>query len=124
MREADNGGPCEDREKRSTLRSRNVVVLGHRTSVRLEPQMWRALRDIAAREGCKIHDLCTLVQMRKHPDTTLTAAIRVFVMLYYRAAATDEGHGRAGHGDFSAMTRRARVCWESLTAETRDLLVN
>ena len=38
-------------------------------------------------------------------------------MLYFRAAATDEGHGRAGHGNFREMTRRARVPWESLFEE-------
>lgn len=45
---------------RSTLVSRNVTVLGRRTSVRLEPEMWAALRDIAAREKCRIHDICSL----------------------------------------------------------------
>ncbi len=87
-------------EGQSTLVSRNVTVLGRRTSVRLEPEMWTALREIARRESCKIHDVCSLIQMRKNPDTSLTAAIRVFLMLYYRAASTEEGHTRAGHGSF------------------------
>jgi predicted DNA-binding ribbon-helix-helix protein len=34
----------------SSLVIRNVVVGGHRTSVRLEPIMWEALRDIALRQ--------------------------------------------------------------------------
>ena len=93
----------------STLLSRNITVLGRRTSVRLEPEMWNALRDVARHERCSINDLCTLVQMRKNPNTSLTAGIRVFVMLYYRAAATDDGHQAAGHGNFSAMQQRARV---------------
>ena len=89
--------------------SRNITVLGRRTSVRLEPEMWRALREIAVRERCRIHDLCSVVQMRKNPETSFTAAIRVFVMLYFRAAATDEGHGRAGHGSFDRMIGRGRM---------------
>jgi predicted DNA-binding ribbon-helix-helix protein len=96
-------------EGQSTLVSRNITVMGRRTSVRLEPEMWTALREIARRENCKIHDICTLIQMRKNPDTSLTAAIRVFLMLYYRAAATEEGHSRAGHGSFQNMIRRARM---------------
>lgn len=97
---------------RSTLVSRNITVVGRRTSVRLEPEMWSALREIAKREGCKIHDICSLIHLRKNPDTSLTAAIRVFLMLYYRAAATDDGHRRAGHGSFEHMLQRARMPYE------------
>lgn len=82
----------------SSLVSRNISVSGHRTSVRLEPEMWDALKDIVRREGCTLNTLCTLVQRRKRANSSLTAAIRVFIMLYYRAAATDEGHAQAGHG--------------------------
>lgn len=93
----------------SSLISRNVTVLGHRTSVRLEPEMWNAIKDIARRERCTIHELCSLIQLRKAEITSLTAAIRVFLMLYFRAAATEEGHVRAGHGNFETMKRRAKI---------------
>lgn len=102
---------------RSTLVSRNITVIGRRTSVRLEPEMWTALRDISRRERCKIHDICSLIQKRKNPCTSLTAAIRVFLMLYYRAASTEDGHGRAGHGNFAAMAERARLSLEQLQGE-------
>lgn len=102
---------------RSTLVSRNITVLGRRTSVRLEPEMWAALRDIARREKCRTHDLCSLIQIRKNPRTSLTAAIRVFLMLYYRAASTEDGHRRAAHGDFTIMLRRARLTPERLREE-------
>ncbi len=104
----------EATQSRSTLISRNITVLGRRTSVRLEKEMWNSLRAIARRENCKIHDICSLVQLRKNPNTTLTAAIRVFLMLYYRAAATEDGHSRAGHGDFGNMLERARMDGEML----------
>jgi predicted DNA-binding ribbon-helix-helix protein len=93
----------------STLVSRNVTVNGRRTSVRLEPEMWTALRDIATREKCTIHDLCSLVGQRRAGGTSLTAAIRIFLMLYFKAAATVEGHTRAGHGDLERMKIRARL---------------
>ena len=76
--------------------------------------MWGSLREIARREKCKIHDICSLIYLRKAANTSLTAAIRVFLMLYYRAAATEEGHGRAGHGDFNNMIQRARMPQEML----------
>lgn len=103
-----------DQGSGSTLVSRNITVCSRRTSVRLEPEMWRALKEIAARENCSIHELCSLISFRKNKRTSLTAAIRVFLMLYFRAATTDEGHGRAGHGSFDSMKRRAG--WHERTA--------
>lgn len=94
---------------KSTLVSRNITVLGHRTSVRLEPEMWAALSDIARRERTSIHNLCSLVQLKKVKESSLTAAIRVFLLLYYRAAATEEGHLRARHGNFDVMKARVQV---------------
>lgn len=94
---------------KSSLISKNITVRGHRTSIRLEPEMWAALKDIAFREQTNIHNICSLISLRKLDETSLTASIRVFLMLYYRAAATLDGHARAGHGNFENMKRRARV---------------
>ncbi len=93
----------------SSLVSRNITILGRRTSIRLEPEMWVALNDIAEREKCSLHDICALVFVRKNIATSLTAAIRVFLMLYFRAASTEQGHMNAGHGDFADMKRRAGI---------------
>ncbi|MCC6598240.1 MAG: ribbon-helix-helix domain-containing protein [Alphaproteobacteria bacterium] len=94
---------------KSTLISRNITVMGRRTSIRLEPEMWMALREAAKRELCTMHDICTLISFRKEEGTSLTSAIRVFLMLYFRAASTEEGHIRAGHGNFKHMRQRARL---------------
>ena len=103
--------------KKSSLVSKNITVLGHRTSVRLEPEMWRELKGISKREECTIHDLCSLISLRKSENTSLTAAIRVFLMLYFRAAATENGHESAGHGSFEHMKRRAGMTsdWSTKT---------
>ena len=92
--------PQEEKDlgKVSTLVSRNVTIGGHRTSCRLEPYMWDALYDVCARERVTIHTLCTRISERKDVNTSLTAAIRVFALAYFRAAATEEGHMRASHG--------------------------
>jgi predicted DNA-binding ribbon-helix-helix protein len=73
-------------------------VANHRTSIRLEPDMWNGLREICRREHLSIHEIATAVSGRKPANSSLTAAIRVFIMAYFRAAATEEGHSRAGHG--------------------------
>jgi predicted DNA-binding ribbon-helix-helix protein len=85
----------------STLVSRNITLQDRRTSMRLEPAMWDALDEICRREGRTIHELCTMVD-RQRRESKLTAAIRVFVMAYYRAASTDAGHAGAGHSPLQA----------------------
>lgn len=109
LNQTPDGEGKPEKIQTSSLISRNVTVLGHRTSVRLEPEMWNAIKDIARRERCTIHELCSLIQLRKAEITSLTAAIRVFLMLYFRAASTEEGHVRAGHGNFETMKRRAKI---------------
>lgn len=105
----------EEIVEKSTLISRNLTIMGRRTSVRLEPEMWDALHDIADREGTSIHSICSLVNLRKVRESSLTAAIRVFLLLYYRAATTEEGHARVRHGDFEMMKLRARVTDQDLS---------
>lgn len=83
---------------KSSLVSRNITIAGHRTSVRLEPEMWNGLSEICQRECASIHEVCTVISSHKPQGSSLTAAIRVFVMAYFRAAATEEGHSRSGHG--------------------------
>ena len=91
----------------STLVNRNVFVGRHRTSVRLEPAMWDALAEICQREDITLHELCELIDARRKASS-LTAAIRVFALSYYRAAATEAGHAGSGHGMLHAARRRAR----------------
>jgi predicted DNA-binding ribbon-helix-helix protein len=92
------------------LRSQNVVVDGHRTSMRLEPSMWDALEEIAAREGMTVNTLCSEIRRRLErqaelagtvpnpSEVTLTAAVRTFMVCYFRRAGTEDGHRKASHG--------------------------
>ena len=82
----------------SNLVNRNIIVDGHRTSIRLEPAMWVALNKIAERENMTIHQLGTRIDRLRDANCGLTAAIRVFLLAYFQEAATEEGHERAGHG--------------------------
>ncbi len=89
----------------STLVNRNVFIGRHRTSVRLEPVMWDALAEICRREEMTMHEICGLIDSRRQASS-LTAAIRVFTLAYFRAAATEEGHANNGHGTLHAGRRR------------------
>ena len=81
---------------RSALVIRNVNVHGHRTSIRLEPQLWDTLAEICRREYCTPHDVCSYVAARRHGS--LTSSLRVFMLDYFRTSATEHGHSHAGHG--------------------------
>lgn len=70
----------------SPLVTRNVNVGGRRTSVRLEPDLWEALRDIAAREQRSLHEICTDID-RTRGGTRLTSAMRIYIVNYFRSAA-------------------------------------
>jgi predicted DNA-binding ribbon-helix-helix protein len=70
----------------SSLAIRNIVVAGRRTSVRLEPLMWEALREIAGRRGIGLNALITEIAQAREASS-LTAAIRVYIVDFYRSAA-------------------------------------
>ncbi len=91
----DSAGPAQ--AGASTLVNRNVTIGRRRTSLRLEPTMWDALGEICRREELTQHELCRLIDEHRHASS-LTAAIRVFIVNYFRAAATEEGHASSGHG--------------------------
>ena len=60
--------------------------------------MWDSLRDIAAREGITVHELITGIR-DQNLASSLTSAIRVYVVQYYRARylAEDDNFGNLGN---------------------------
>ncbi len=62
----------------SSLVAKNVRINGHRTSMRLEPEFWEALRDVARREGRTITDICS--QAAQDCPGSVTSAVRVYVL--------------------------------------------
>lgn len=85
--QAENVEANGDEAADSTLVSRNIRIHDRRTSVRLEPEMWDALREVAMLQGVSIHDLCGAIHDMKKPAAPFTGAIRVFLLEFYRAAA-------------------------------------
>jgi predicted DNA-binding ribbon-helix-helix protein len=65
--------------------------------MRLEPELWRALAEIGEREHKDISSLVRKAEDEENPGGR-TSAVRVFVLDYFRAAATECGHSAAGHG--------------------------
>lgn len=73
---------------RSTLISKNVTIRGRRTSLRLEEEIWEALRDICRHESVNIHELCTMIEERRG-QSSRTSTVRAFVVTYLRIASKD-----------------------------------
>ncbi|MGA9868073.1 MAG: ribbon-helix-helix domain-containing protein [Acetobacteraceae bacterium] len=90
----------------SRLVNRNVVADTGRTSMRLEPELWEALGEISEREGQDVHALIRAIDALRRRGGR-TSAVRVYVLEYFRAAATEAGHLGAGHGPFGAQRAAA-----------------
>jgi len=93
-------------DERSSLVIRNVKVHGHRTSVRLEPQMWDSMIEICRREFCTPDDVCSYVAERKPPRASLSSSLRAFMLDYFRDSSTEDGHMSAGHGRNMFMSQQ------------------
>lgn len=65
---------------------RNVKVDGRRTSIRMEPVLWDCLSEISRREDRAVNDVVTQIDQRRG-DSALTAALRVFILAYFREAS-------------------------------------
>ncbi len=87
---APGGGPLDEREWPDDGATghvcRNVTVNGRRTSVRMEAVIWDSLNEIALREEWTLNDLCTKIDQLRG-ENGLTAALRVFILGYFREAA-------------------------------------
>ena len=94
---------------KSRLVNRNVVAERGRTSMRLEPELWDALYEICQREGLGVGELIRKVESKGHAGGR-TSAVRVFIVQYFRAAATEQGHTEAGHGQQPGRSGSMSAC--------------
>lgn len=102
---------------------RNIVVNGRRTSVRLEPDMWAALEEIAQREHCGINRLCSMID-RRCRQSPLTAAIRVFITNYFRTLAHvgDDAFPRDEASRLLAAAWQPDMLWRSASRAGDDFV--
>lgn len=71
------------------LLTRNVVIDGKRTTIRLESAIWDAVDDLCAREKMSRHDLCSRVESGRH-GLNRAQAIRAVIVNYFRFALRNE----------------------------------
>jgi predicted DNA-binding ribbon-helix-helix protein len=74
---------------RQHLQTRNLTISDRRTSVRLEPIFWNGLREIADKRNMTIHELAREILNKKPRDSSLTSALRTYIVGFYRAMALE-----------------------------------
>jgi predicted DNA-binding ribbon-helix-helix protein len=68
---------------KSLLLKRSVVITGHKTSVSLEEEFWKSLKEIAGERNMTVTGLVREINAnRQHAN--LSSAIRLFVLGVYR----------------------------------------
>ena len=79
--------PTQEKKPAGTARvvKRSIVIAGHRTSVSLEDAFWRALKDLAGRNGVSLAALVASVDAQRG-DANLSSALRVFALEQTRKA--------------------------------------
>ena len=90
LKSTTDGGCC----MKSPVVKRSIVLAGHKTSVSLEDEFWRGLKEIA---GKRLVTLSTLVDTidAQRQQGNLSSALRLFVLEFYRSQIP-EVEGREG----------------------------
>lgn len=63
-----------------SIYSRRPAVVNKRTSIRLEPSLWKALEDIAQSAGKSVSEIVTDVYHARPDRGGLTSAVRVHIV--------------------------------------------
>ncbi|KPA22451.1 hypothetical protein shim_07330 [Shimia sp. SK013] len=63
---------------------RSLTLRGHRTSVSLEDDFWRAFREIAEEKELPINALAAEIDAQRDLQAGLATAIRLYVLNHYR----------------------------------------
>jgi len=62
----------------------SLTLKGHRTSVSLEDEFWKAFQEIAKEKHLGINELANIIDADRGGDAGLASAIRVYVLKHYR----------------------------------------
>ena len=68
---------------KSAVVKRSIVVAGHKTSVSLEDEFWKGLKEIAGGRNISLSDLVAGIDSKRQFGN-LSSAIRLFVLDFYR----------------------------------------
>lgn len=64
------------------MKKRSVRISGHETSISLEEQFWRSLKEIAAVRGMSLTSL--IAEIDEERDGNLSSSLRVYALEWFR----------------------------------------
>jgi len=82
----------------SRLLNKIIFVNKRRTSMRLSIEEWDSLVEICKIENISKNELLSLIEDNSPTNLGLTYSTRLFMLKYFRDAATSKGHKTANHG--------------------------
>ena len=71
-----------------TVIKRSVVLAGHKTSISLEDEFWKGLKEIAAGRDMSVSDLVGDIDSNRQ-HVNLSSAVRLFVLDFYCEQCTN-----------------------------------
>ena len=109
------GSGCLMQSNRESIKPRRIWVNGHQSSLRLEPEFWFYLRQVAAEQGRSAKSLIEGVVSAKDPRRPLSSALRVYVTEYLHDHPLQAGRRRkASHLEVSEVIVFGVICGPSL----------
>lgn len=69
------------------IRKHSATLHGHRTSFSLEDEFWLELKAIALQRGISLANLIAEIDDRRGPDSNLSSALRVHVLIWLKKKA-------------------------------------
>jgi predicted DNA-binding ribbon-helix-helix protein len=91
--------------QKSPVVKRSIVIADHMTSVSLEDEFWKGLKEIAALRRTKLTGLVSkIASQREHGN--LSSACRIFVLNFYRNQVPNT---EGGEGLHEVITRSAQM---------------
>jgi predicted DNA-binding ribbon-helix-helix protein len=83
---------------KSTVAKRSIGIDGRKTSVTLEDAFWNLLKEIAQKRGQTVSDLVAEINEDRDEHGNLSSAIRLFVLTYAQAEASERQRGQTAKG--------------------------
>ncbi len=88
---------------KSPVVKRSIVIAGHKTSVSLEDEFWKCLKEIAGGRDMTLSDLVATIDTDRRQGN-LSSAIRLFVLDYYRGRLDNDHRGLSHEAAFGAAS--------------------
>ena len=87
---------------KSTINKRSIVISGHKTSVSLEDEFWRSLKEIVRGRNVTLSQLVADIDTHRPPGN-LSSAIRLFVLNHFRTRERQPSAERSAAKSLSVM---------------------